>query len=37
MKGVVYDLTICACYSWEMALNIDIDASFNKMYDWKGI
>jgi hypothetical protein len=35
VKEVVYDLTICASYSCEMALNIDIDAS--EMYDWKGI
>jgi hypothetical protein len=24
-------------YSWEMALNIDLDVSFDNMQDWKGI
>lgn len=28
-------LTVCACYSWQMALNIGLDVSFGKMCDWK--
>jgi hypothetical protein len=24
-------LAVCACYSWEMALNMGLDASFDKM------
>jgi hypothetical protein len=36
-KGGSLQLTIYACYSWEIALNIGPDASFNNMQDWKGI
>jgi hypothetical protein len=28
---------ICACYSWNMELNVGLEASFDYMYDWKGI
>jgi hypothetical protein len=28
---------ICVCYSWEMALNVGLDASLDNMQDWKGI
>jgi hypothetical protein len=27
---------ICACYSWEMALNVGLDASFDNVKDWNG-
>lgn len=30
-------LTIRACYWWEIASNIGLDASFDNMYEWKGI
>jgi hypothetical protein len=30
-------LIICACYSWEMALNVGLDTSFVNTQDWKGI
>jgi hypothetical protein len=30
-------LTICACLSLEMTLNVGLDISFNTMYDWEGI
>jgi hypothetical protein len=30
-------LNICACYSWEMALNVGLEVSFDNMKDWKGI
>jgi hypothetical protein len=29
-------LTICTCCSWEMALNVDLDASLDNM-DWEEI
>jgi hypothetical protein len=30
-------LTIYVCYSWETALNVGLDASFDNMYVWKEI
>jgi hypothetical protein len=30
-------MTISACYSWEMALNVGRDISFDNMWEWKGI
>jgi hypothetical protein len=30
-KGNCLRFTVCACYSWEMALNVGLDASFDKM------
>lgn len=30
-------LTVCACYSWEMSLNVSLDASFDNVQDCKGI
>jgi endo-1,4-beta-D-glucanase Y len=26
--------TISACYSWEMALNVGLNASFDNVWDW---
>jgi hypothetical protein len=34
-KGDDLRLSICACYSWEMALNVGLDVSFDNMYDCK--
>jgi hypothetical protein len=28
---------ICACYSWEMSLNVSLDISFDNMWGWNGI
>jgi hypothetical protein len=36
-KGKIPRLNICACYSWEMALNFTLDVSFDKMQEWKTI
>jgi hypothetical protein len=36
-KGDCLRLTVFACYSWEMALYYGLDASFDNMYNWKGI
>jgi hypothetical protein len=30
-------LNICACYSWEIALDVGLDASFDNTQDCKGI
>jgi hypothetical protein len=30
-------LTICRCYSWEIALNVGLDVSFKDLQEWKGI
>jgi hypothetical protein len=30
-------LTICACHSWAMALNLSLSKSVDSMQDWKGI
>jgi hypothetical protein len=30
-------LNIIACYLWVMALNDDVNVSFDNMQDWKGI
>jgi hypothetical protein len=30
-------LAICACYSWEMATKVDLDASVENIEGWKGI
>jgi hypothetical protein len=35
-KGNGLRLAICARYSWEMALNVDLAAYFLNMQDWKG-
>jgi hypothetical protein len=29
--------TTCACYSWEMALNVGLDVPFDNMQNWKEI
>jgi hypothetical protein len=36
-KETFLRLTICACSSWEMALNVGINALFENMQDRKGI
>jgi hypothetical protein len=36
-NGDGLQLTTFVCYSWEMALNVDLDVSFNSVQDWKGI
>jgi hypothetical protein len=36
-EGVDLQLTICACYSWGMALNVSIIASLCNIWDWKGM
>jgi hypothetical protein len=36
-KGDGLRMSICACYSLEMALNIDLDVSFDNMQDCEGI
>jgi hypothetical protein len=36
-KGDGLRLTICACYLWEMTLNLCLRVSFDNMQDWKGI
>jgi hypothetical protein len=36
-KGNGVRLNICVCYSWEMELNVGLDVSFDKMWDWKRI
>jgi hypothetical protein len=36
-RGDGLGLIICACYSWEMVLNIGLDASFDNIQDRKGI
>jgi hypothetical protein len=30
-------LIISAYYSWELALKVGLDASFDNMWDWEGI
>jgi hypothetical protein len=30
-------LNIYACYSWDMELNVGLEASFDNVSDWKGI
>jgi hypothetical protein len=37
IKGDNLWVTVCLCYSWEMALNISLRESFINMLDWKGI
>jgi hypothetical protein len=42
MWSVVYKmrllkLTICACYTWDVALNVGLNESFGNKYDSKGI
>jgi hypothetical protein len=44
MRSIVYygkedgvRLNVYACYSWETALNVGLDVSFDSMQDWKGI
>jgi hypothetical protein len=32
-KGDCLRLTLCACYSWEMAIQVGLDASFDNMWD----
>lgn len=29
--------TTCSCYSWEMAFNAGLDASFDNIQNWKEI
>jgi hypothetical protein len=29
--------TVCECYSWGMALNVGLGASFDNTKNWKGI
>jgi hypothetical protein len=36
-KGDDIRLSTWACYSWEMALNVGLDVSFDNMEEWKGI
>jgi hypothetical protein len=36
-KGNGLQLTVCACYLWEMTLNVGLDALFDNIYDWKAI
>jgi hypothetical protein len=36
-KGNSLCLAICACYSWEIAINIGLDASFIDMQGSKGL
>jgi hypothetical protein len=36
-KGNRLRLTACLCYSWEMALNVGHNISFDSMYYWKEI
>jgi hypothetical protein len=33
---MVFMMTIFALYSWETALNISLDASFDNMQEWEG-
>jgi hypothetical protein len=42
IRSVVYKENVLrvntyACYSWEMVFNVDINASFVKMENWKRI
>jgi hypothetical protein len=36
-KGDSSRCTICACYSWEVALNVGLDVSFSNVEGWKTI
>jgi hypothetical protein len=36
-RGGNLRLTICACDSWGMALNVGFSSSVDNTYDWKGI
>jgi hypothetical protein len=35
-KGHGLRLPICACYSWQIELNIGLDVSFDNEQNWKG-
>jgi hypothetical protein len=37
LRKIGLDLTICADYSCEMALNVDLDVSLDSVYVWKGM
>jgi hypothetical protein len=30
-------LAVCACYFWEVALNVGLDVSLSNAQNWKGI
>lgn len=37
MKETLLCFSLYACYSWELALNTDLDLPSDNMYNWKGI
>jgi hypothetical protein len=37
LKRWATHLIICACYSWEITLNLGLEGSYDNMWDWKEI